>query len=66
MLCKIFHAKIWIHGGSFKSGSSSMEKYDPLALVAETNIICVSLNYRLGLYGFLYLNNTDASGNQGT
>lgn len=42
---------IWIHGGSFKNGSGS--EYDPYRLVKNANIIVVTINYRLGPFGFL-------------
>ncbi|MCB9460134.1 MAG: carboxylesterase family protein [Anaerolineaceae bacterium] len=60
---------VWIHGGAFVSGSS--DQYDLSVLAAENNIIAVSINYRLGLLGFmvhpaLSVNQqTGASGNYG-
>jgi len=42
---------LWIHGGSFVSGAGSI--YDPQRLVAENQIIVVTINYRLGALGFL-------------
>ncbi len=34
-------------------------------LVAETNLIFVSMQYRVNVFGFMYLNDLDAPGNQG-
>ena len=41
---------IWIHGGSNKVGLS--DDYDPTDLVAQ-NVVVVTINYRLGVLGFL-------------
>ena len=45
---------VWIHGGSFMNGSSSVGAYDG-ATFARDGIVCVSINYRLAAEGFLYL-----------
>lgn len=45
---------IWIHGGSLRNGASGA--YDGTTLVGEQNIILVSINYRLGVLGFMGLN----------
>jgi para-nitrobenzyl esterase len=42
---------VWIHGGAFISGQGS--DYDGSALVQSGNVIVVSINYRLGIFGFL-------------
>ena len=42
---------VWIHGGGFITGSGAGA--DPTALVAEGNIIVVTINYRLGAFGYL-------------
>lgn len=46
---------VWIHGGGFVNGSSSTIFYGPDFLV-EKDVILVSINYRLGIFGFLSLN----------
>jgi para-nitrobenzyl esterase len=43
---------LWIHGGAFTSGSGSVSLYDGNALAAR-GIVVVSINYRLGVLGFL-------------
>ncbi|MGO9931436.1 MAG: carboxylesterase/lipase family protein [Steroidobacteraceae bacterium] len=43
---------VWIHGGSFRSGSASVPIYNGHAL-ATRGILVVTLNYRLGVLGFL-------------
>ncbi len=42
---------VWIHGGSNISGSGS--DYDPEKMVRDNKIIVVTINYRLGVFGFL-------------
>ena len=43
---------VWIHGGAFTSGSGSVPIYDGTGLGAK-GIIVVTINYRVGVYGFL-------------
>ncbi len=43
---------VWIHGGAFFSGSGEVALYDGEAL-AKKGVIVVTLNYRLGVFGFL-------------
>jgi len=52
---------VWIHGGGFQFGSSANPLYDGTALARE-GVILVSLNYRLGVFGFLGLKELDAEG----
>jgi para-nitrobenzyl esterase len=42
---------VWIHGGAFITGEGW--DYDGTALVNTGNVIIVTLNYRLGLLGFM-------------
>ena len=44
---------VWIHGGSYTTGSGDLAIFDPTRLVAENRVIVVSVTYRLGLFGFL-------------
>src|SRR5947208_9316334 len=41
---------LWIHGGALTTGES--DDYDPSPLVRD-GVVVVSINYRLGLFGFL-------------
>ena len=50
---------VWIHGGAFTNGSGSIPWYHGSSL-ASRNCIVVSINYRLGSFGFL------GEGNYGT
>jgi para-nitrobenzyl esterase len=44
---------VWIHGGSFIFGSGGEPTYDGRRLSEATGSIVVTLNYRLGPFGFL-------------
>jgi len=46
---------VWIHGGSLTSGSSKESVYDGAALASRGGLIVVSINYRLGVLGYLAL-----------
>lgn len=56
---------VWIHGGAFLLGTSVDDRIEPSTIVSMSNIIVISIQYRLGLFGFLHIKNTPASGNQG-
>jgi para-nitrobenzyl esterase len=45
---------VWIHGGSFMNGSSSVAEYNGAAF-ARDGVVCVTVNYRLAAEGFLSL-----------
>lgn len=53
---------VWVHGGAYVLGSSAQTLYDGAALAASGKAIVVTVNYRLGAFGFLDLSafNTDA------
>ncbi len=42
---------VWIHGGGFVNGSGTAALYDGTAL-AQQGVVVVTLNYRLGRFGF--------------
>lgn len=46
---------VWIHGGAFYLGAGSEPLYDGSKLAAQGEVIVVTLNYRLGPFGFLHL-----------
>ena len=56
---------VWIFGGGFVTGSSTLDVYDPKILVSEENIIYVTLQYRVASLGFLYFDQPGAPGNMG-
>jgi carboxylesterase type B len=41
----------WIHGGGFTSGAGDL--YDGSTLARTNNMVVVTINYRLGVFGFL-------------
>lgn len=49
---------VFLHGGAFANGSSSVGTYDGSAF-ARDGVVLVSVNYRLGTDGFLYLGDGD-------
>ncbi|MEX1218002.1 MAG: carboxylesterase/lipase family protein [Acidimicrobiales bacterium] len=50
---------VWIHGGGFINGSSSTPWYDGTRLAKRGDVVVVTLNYRLGALGFLWLGDLD-------
>ena len=46
---------VWIHGGSFVTGSGSTPWYNGTSFATQGDVVVVTLNYRLGALGFLYL-----------
>ncbi|WP_413379334.1 carboxylesterase/lipase family protein [Paenibacillus taichungensis] len=43
---------VYIHGGAFKNGSGSMDLYNGENM-AKKGVIFVTINYRLGIFGFM-------------
>ena len=50
---KVRPVLVWIHGGSFTSGSAN--DYDGSILAEQGDVVVVAINYRLGMLGFLDL-----------
>jgi para-nitrobenzyl esterase len=46
---------VWFHGGAFYLGSGGNSIYDGTGLASKGDVVVVTLNYRLGLLGFLPL-----------
>lgn len=47
---------VWIHGGGYQTGSGAQLIYRGRSLAVRGDVVVVTLNYRLGALGFLYLN----------
>lgn len=54
----------FIHGGGFAEGYSNDDFYGP-DFIVEKKTILVTINYRLGVLGFLSLDTPEISGNMG-
>jgi len=65
---------VWIHGGGNSIGSANMvPDYYGDAVAGKSNMVFVSINYRLGIFGWFYYpvlhadaSREDSSGNYGT
>ena len=44
---------VWLHGGAYIFGSGSQPLYDGSVLAATSDVIVVTINYRLGALGFV-------------
>uniref|UniRef100_A0A3Q3WB44 Carboxylic ester hydrolase n=1 Tax=Mola mola TaxID=94237 RepID=A0A3Q3WB44_MOLML len=62
----LFPVMVWIYGGGFSSGTASLDLYDGRFLAESENVIVASMNYRVGVLGFLSLpDNQNVRGNAG-
>jgi para-nitrobenzyl esterase len=46
---------VWLHGGGFEAGSGSSILYDGVNLARRGDVVCVSVNHRLNVFGHLFL-----------
>ncbi len=46
---------VWIHGGAFVTGAGTLGTYNGKRLAALGDVVVVTINYRLGAFGFLNL-----------
>src|SRR6218665_3118964 len=56
---------VWIFGGGFYSGTSTLDVYDGQILASVNKVIVVSVAYRVGALGFLCLDDPSAPCNVG-
>ena len=54
---------VWVYGGGLTTGYSQF--YDASRLAVEGDVIVVTINYRVGIFGFLSLLHPSARGNWG-
>ncbi|XP_054719076.1 acetylcholinesterase-1-like [Uloborus diversus] len=55
----------WLYGGGYNSGSNRIPTYDGGILSARGDVVVVSVNHRLGVFGFLSTSSDEAKGNMG-
>ena len=46
---------VWFHGGGFSIGSGNDEDYDGANLARDEDVVVITVNHRLNVYGFLDL-----------
>ncbi|KAK0097764.1 hypothetical protein PV326_013978 [Microctonus aethiopoides] len=61
---------VWIYGGGYMTGTATLDVYDADLMAVTSNVIIASMQYRVGAFGFLYLNkhfdnSEEAPGNMG-
>ena len=54
---------VWIHGGNFVRGSAA--EYEPDYILDDDNVVLVTIQYRLGMFGFLSTEDPTLPGNYG-
>merc|ERR1712117_1004235 len=56
---------LWIYGGGYWGGTTTLDLYDLRTIVSEENIIAVGIQYRVASLAFLYFDTEDVPGNAG-
>jgi para-nitrobenzyl esterase len=46
---------VWLHGGGYTSGSGGFICYDGIELARKHDVVVVTVNHRLTVFGYLYL-----------
>ncbi|HEV2363260.1 MAG TPA: carboxylesterase family protein [Caulobacteraceae bacterium] len=46
---------VWLHGGGFANGSGGAAMYDGAALALRGDVVTVTVNHRLNVFGYLHL-----------
>jgi para-nitrobenzyl esterase len=59
---------VWFHGGGYESMTSNSDSYDGTKLASKRDAVVVTVNHRIGGFGYMYLgelNNEYKQGNAG-
>jgi para-nitrobenzyl esterase len=51
---------VWLHGGAYWTGAGSLPWYSGSSWARHGDVVVVSVNYRLGAFGYLYVPDTCA------
>ena len=46
---------VWVHGGAFTNGTGATPWYHGASLARRYDVVVVTINYRLGAFGFAHL-----------
>lgn len=46
---------VWLHGGGYQNGSGSSSTYEGAPLVKRGDVVVVTINHRLNIFGYLHL-----------
>ncbi len=46
---------VWFHGGGYSRGAGSWDNYNGMALAQKKDVVVVTVNHRLNIFGFLHL-----------
>lgn len=46
---------VWYHGGGYSAGSANWNMYNGANLAAKRDVVVVTVNHRLNVFGYLYL-----------
>lgn len=52
---------VWMHGGAYLNGSGASSAYNGTAFATNGDVVVVTINYRLGVMGFLHLDEMDGT-----
>ncbi|HEY0435498.1 MAG TPA: carboxylesterase family protein [Phenylobacterium sp.] len=52
---KLRPVMVWLHGGGFANGSGGAAMYDGGALARKGDVVTVTVNHRLNVFGYLHL-----------